>query len=79
MIKPRQIHYDAIALAVDAFGSVKVGEDETARRAHTRLKKAALATIAVTREVAAAAQDANLLAECDRAQKQIEGHETSGG
>jgi hypothetical protein len=80
MSKARQIHYDALALAVDAFGSVKdLNDDDGTRAARRRLRKAALATIAVTREVATDANDAALLVECDRAQQQVEAQETPGG
>jgi hypothetical protein len=74
MSDPRHIHYDAIALAVDAFKSVAPSEEKTILTARGRLRDAALATIADVRGVANTSNDSALLAECDRAQADTERH-----
>jgi hypothetical protein len=51
---------------------VPTATDDMTRRARRRLKKAALATIALTREVARKAGDAKLLAACQDAETEVE-------
>jgi hypothetical protein len=72
MSNQHQTHYDAISIALDAFKAGEPFEGETYYAARKRLEKSALRKIALTREVATAASNAQLLAECDHSQQEVD-------
>jgi hypothetical protein len=72
MSKDHQVHYKALELAVSGNDVPAEGDPKT-QEYRAKMIKASLSLVSAVRKAALSANDAELLAACDHAQKQIEG------